>query len=40
VRRGENAYNIVVEKSEGNRTLGRPRCRFEDNIRMDLRESE
>ena len=25
-------------KSEGKRTLGRPRCRWEDNIKMDLRE--
>ena len=25
-------------KSEGKRPLGRPRCRREDNIQMDLRE--
>jgi hypothetical protein len=29
----------VVEKSEGKRSLGRPRRRWEDNIRMDLRET-
>jgi hypothetical protein len=29
-----------VGKSEGKRPLGRPRCRWEDNIRMDLRERE
>jgi len=33
-----NAYNILVGKPEGKRSLGRPRCRWEDNIRMDLRE--
>jgi len=33
-----NAYNVFVEKSEGKRQLGRPRHRWEDNIRMDLRE--
>jgi hypothetical protein len=30
-----NAYNIFVEKPEGNRPLGRPRRRWEDNIRME-----
>jgi hypothetical protein len=33
-----NAYNILVGKLEGKRPLGRPRRRWEDNIRMDLRE--
>jgi len=33
-----NAYKILVQKPEGKRLLGRPRCRWEDNIRMDLRE--
>jgi hypothetical protein len=28
----------LVGKPEGNRPLGRPRRRWEDNIRMDLRE--
>jgi hypothetical protein len=39
-RMGEkrNAYRILVEKPEGNRPLGRPRRRWEHNIRMDLRE--
>jgi hypothetical protein len=32
-----NAYNILVEKREGKRLLGRPRHRWDDNIRMDLR---
>jgi hypothetical protein len=35
-RRG--AYRALVGKSEGRRPLGRPRHRWEDNIKMDLRE--
>jgi hypothetical protein len=31
------AYSILVVKSEGRRPLGRPRLRWENNIRMDLR---
>jgi hypothetical protein len=30
------AYNIMAGRPEGRRTLGRPRCRWEDNIKMDL----
>jgi hypothetical protein len=33
-----NAYRILVEKPEGKRPLGRARRRWENNIRMDLRE--
>ena len=36
--RGEGAYRVLVEKPEGKRPLGRPRCRWVDNIRMDLQE--
>jgi hypothetical protein len=32
-----NAYRILVEKPEGKRQLGRPRLRWVDNIKMDLR---
>jgi hypothetical protein len=32
------AYNISVGRPEGRRPLGRPRRRWEDNIKMDLRE--
>jgi hypothetical protein len=32
-----NAYRILVVKSEGKRPLGRPRHRWVDNIKMDLR---
>jgi hypothetical protein len=31
-------YKVLVGKSEGKRPLGRPRRRWEDGIRMDLRE--
>jgi hypothetical protein len=39
-RMGEtrNAYRILVGKPEGKRLLGRPRRRWVDNIKMDLRE--
>jgi hypothetical protein len=33
-----NAYRILVGKPEGKRSLGRPRCRWVDNIKMDLVE--
>jgi hypothetical protein len=32
------AYNILVGRPEGRRPLGRPRRRWEDNIKMDLRK--
>jgi hypothetical protein len=40
VRMGEvrGAYNILVGRPEGRRPLGRPRHRWEDNIKMYLRE--
>jgi hypothetical protein len=37
-RRG--AYRALVGKPEGRRPLGRPRRRWENNIKMDLREVE
>jgi hypothetical protein len=33
-----NAYRILVGKPEGKKPLGRPRRRWVDNIKMDLRE--
>jgi hypothetical protein len=33
-----NAYRLLVGKPEGKKPLGRPRRRWEDNIRMDLGE--
>ena len=35
-RRG--VYRVLVGKPEGKRPLGRPRRRWEDNIKMDLQE--
>jgi hypothetical protein len=35
-----NAYRISVGKPEGKRPLGRPRRRWVDNIKMDLRAIE
>jgi hypothetical protein len=39
-RRGERrgVYRGFVRKIEGKRPLGRPRLRWEDNIKMDLHE--
>jgi len=34
------AYNILVGKPEGKRPLGRPRYRWENNVRKGLREIE
>jgi hypothetical protein len=35
---GRVVYRVLVAKPEGKRPLGRPRLRWEDNIRMDLQE--
>jgi hypothetical protein len=35
---GRGVYRILVGKPEGKRTLGRPRCRWEDNIKVGLQE--
>jgi hypothetical protein len=32
------AYRVLVGKPEGRRLLGKPRRRWEDNIKMDFRE--
>jgi hypothetical protein len=32
-----NAYTILVEEPEGKRPIGRPRRRWQDNIKMDLK---
>jgi hypothetical protein len=37
-RRG--VYRVLVRKPEGKRPLGKPRRKFEDNIKMDLQEVE
>ena len=35
---GRSAFKILAGKPTGKRPLGRPRRRWEDNIRMDLKE--
>jgi hypothetical protein len=35
---GRGVYRVLVGRLEGKRSLGRPRNRWEDNIKMDLRE--
>jgi len=35
---GRGVYRVLVGKPEGNRPLGRPRLRWEDNIKMYLQE--
>jgi len=35
---GRGVYMVLVGKPEGKRQLGRPRRRWEDNIKMDLQE--
>ena len=38
MEQSRNAYRVLVGKPEGKRPLGRPRRRWEDNIKMYLRE--
>ena len=35
---GRGVYRVLVGKSEGKKPFGRLRCRWEDNIKMDLQE--
>jgi hypothetical protein len=35
---GRGVYRILVGRPERKRSLGRPKRRWEDNIKMDLRE--
>jgi hypothetical protein len=35
---GRGVYRVLVGKPEGKRPLGRPRRRWEDNIKADLKE--
>jgi hypothetical protein len=34
---GRGVYRVFFGKPEGKRPLGRPRCRWEDNTKLDLR---
>jgi hypothetical protein len=38
MRERRGAYRGLVGKPEGRRPLGKPRRRWEDNIKMDLRD--
>jgi hypothetical protein len=38
MRESKGAYRVLVGKPKGRRPLGRHRHRWEDNIKMDLRE--
>ena len=38
MQEGRSAFKILTGKPTGKRPLGRPRRRWEDNIRMDLEE--
>ena len=35
---GRGVHKVLVGKPEGKRPLGKPRCRWDDNIKMDLQE--
>jgi hypothetical protein len=35
---GRGVYRVLVGRPEVKRPLRRPRCRWEDNIKLDLRE--
>jgi hypothetical protein len=35
---GRGVYTVLIRRAEGKKPLGRPRRRWEDNIKMDLRE--
>jgi hypothetical protein len=36
---GERCYRVLVGRPKGKRSLGRPRHKWKDNIKMDLRET-
>ena len=36
IMEGRSAFKILTGKSTGKRPLGRPRHRWDDNVRMDL----
>jgi hypothetical protein len=35
---GRGVYRVLVRKPEGKKPLGKPRLRWEDNVKMDLQE--
>ena len=38
MEQSRNAYRVLVGKPEGKRSIGKLRCKWKDNIKMDLRE--
>jgi hypothetical protein len=38
ISEGRGVYRVLVGKPEGKKPLGRPRSRWEDNIKADLQE--
>ena len=38
MEKGRTVFKILTGNSTGKRSSGRPQCRWEDNIRMDLEE--
>ena len=38
MEKGRTSFKILTGKPTAKRPLGRPRCRWEDNIKMDLKE--
>ena len=38
MEKGRSAFKILTGKPTGKRPLGRPRCRWENNIKMNLEE--
>jgi transcription termination factor 2 len=39
IREGRGVHRILIGRPEGKRPLGRPRRKWKDNIKMDLRET-
>jgi hypothetical protein len=39
MREERKVYNVLVGKPEGKRPLGRPRCRWEELVRMEIMET-
>jgi hypothetical protein len=39
MREGRGVYRVLVGRPEGKRPLGRPRRRWKDKIKMDVRET-
>ena len=38
IEEGRSAFKILTDKPTGKRPIGRPRCRWEGNSRMNLKE--